>query len=207
MARKCSPGNLEPRHLGCIGFRGGTIELGSGAARKARTNPWLRLCGLRKLIPVAAELGCDQEAHSMKISTLLARKGTMVATISGQATVREAVAELRAHGIGALVVSADGEHIEGIVSERDIVRALADRQGELLDEPVSSIMTSTVFTGAPEDDTDSLMAAMTDRRIRHVPIATEGSLRGIVSIGDVVKSRIDDLEKDRRELTDYINAR
>jgi|ERR1039458_5760979 CBS domain-containing protein len=143
----------------------------------------------------------------MKISTLLARKGTSVATIAGDAAVSEAVAELRSHRIGALVVSTDGEHIEGIVSERDVVRGLADRGGELLDEPVSSIMTSTVFTCTPEDDADSLMAVMTERRIRHVPVETDGLLAGIVSIGDVVKSRIDALEKDRKELTDYITAR
>ena len=143
----------------------------------------------------------------MKISTLLASKGTSVATITGDAKISDAVAELGSHGIGALVVSADGEHIEGILSERDVVRGLAERRSELLDEPVSSIMTSTVFTCGPEDDTESLMAVMTERRIRHVPVAIDGVLRGIVSIGDVVKARIDELEKDRRELTDYINAR
>lgn len=143
----------------------------------------------------------------MKISTLLANKGTSVATITGDAKISDAVAELGSHGIGALVVSADGEHIEGILSERDVVRGLAKRRSELLDEPVRSIMTSTVFTCGPEDDTESLMAVMTERRIRHVPVAIDGVLRGIVSIGDVVKARIDELEKDRRELTDYINTR
>jgi CBS domain-containing protein len=142
----------------------------------------------------------------MKISILLARKGSSVATINGGATISDAVAELRSHKIGALVVSADGVHIEGIVSERDIVRGLADG-GALLDQPVSSIMTSTVYTSAPDDELESLMAAMTDRRIRHVPVVVDGALCGIVSIGDVVKSRIDELEKDRRELVDYINAR
>jgi len=143
----------------------------------------------------------------MKISIILARKGTSVATVPGESAVSEAVSELRTHGIGALVVSTDGEHIEGILSERDIVRGLADRGSALLDEPVSSIMTSTVFTCTPEDDAESLMAVMTDRRIRHVPVVTDGLLRGIVSIGDVVKSRIDELEKDRKELNEYITAR
>ncbi len=143
----------------------------------------------------------------MKISTLLERKGTSVATIAGVATIREAVAELQSRRIGALVVSADGEHIEGILSERDVVRGIADRGGELLEDPVNSIMTSTVFTCTPDDDTESLMAVMTDRRFRHVPVETDGLLSGIVSIGDVVKSRIDELEKDRRELTEYITAR
>ncbi|HUY20921.1 MAG TPA: CBS domain-containing protein [Acidimicrobiales bacterium] len=143
----------------------------------------------------------------MRIATLLTGKGSTVATITGDATVAAAVAELRAHGIGALVVSADGEHIDGIVSERDIVRALFDRHQALLDEPVRSIMTSAVFTCSPEDDTEALMTAMTERRIRHVPVVEDGILRGIVSIGDVVKNRITELEKDRKELVEYINAR
>jgi CBS domain-containing protein len=143
----------------------------------------------------------------MKISTLLERKGSSVTTIAGDATISEAVAELQSHRIGALVVSADGEHIEGILSERDVVRGIAERGSTLLGEPVNSIMTSTVYTCTPEDDTESLMAVMTERRFRHVPVETEGLLRGIVSIGDVVKSRIDELEKDRRELTEYITAR
>ncbi len=143
----------------------------------------------------------------MKISTLLDRKGSSVTTIAGDATISEAVAELQSHRIGALVVSTDGEHIEGILSERDVVRGIADRGSALLGEPVNSIMTSTVFTCTPEDDTESLMAVMTDRRFRHVPVETGGLLRGIVSIGDVVKARIDELERDRRELTEYITAR
>ena len=114
---------------------------------------------------------------------------------------------LRSHGIGALVVSSDGAHIDGIVSERDIVRGLAERHGALLDEPVEWIMTSTVFTCSPDDDTETLMAAMTDRRIRHVPVLDDGVLAGIVSIGDVVKHRITELEKDRKELVEYITAR
>jgi len=143
----------------------------------------------------------------VRISTLLAGKGDLVATITGDKAVAGAVAQLRAHGIGALVVSADGQHIDGIVSERDIVRALHTRQGALLDEPVRSIMTSTVFTASPEDDVESVMAAMTERRIRHVPVVSDGFLCGIISIGDVVKSRLAELEKDRKELVEYINAR
>ena len=143
----------------------------------------------------------------MKISLLLSLKGDSVATIQSGATIGEAVEQLAAHRIGALVVSRDGEHIEGILSERDIVRGLATGQDAFLDEPVASIMTSTVFTCSPEDEVETLMGVMTDRRIRHVPVVEGHSLRGIVSIGDVVKSRIGELEKDRRELVDYINAR
>jgi CBS domain-containing protein len=143
----------------------------------------------------------------VQISTLLAGKGDSVATITADMTVTTAVDELRAHGVGALVVSPDGEHIEGIVSERDIVRGLSGQLAALLAEPVRSIMTSTVFTCSPEDDVETLMAAMTERRIRHVPVVRDGILCGIISIGDVVKSRIDELEKERKELVEYINAR
>jgi CBS domain-containing protein len=143
----------------------------------------------------------------VRISALLAGKGETVATITGDLSVGGAVDELRTHGVGALVVSSDGQHIEGIVSERDIVRGLSVQHGALLDEPVRSIMTSTVFTCSPDDDVESLMAVMTERRIRHVPVVRDGILAGIVSIGDVVKIRIDELEKDRKELVEYINAR
>jgi CBS domain-containing protein len=143
----------------------------------------------------------------VRISTLLAGKGDAVATVTADTTVTGAVDALRSHGVGALVVSSDGQHIDGIVSERDIVRGLAGQLGALLSEPVSSIMTSKVFTCSPDDDVESLMAVMTERRIRHVPVVTDGVLCGIISIGDVVKSRIDELEKDRKELVEYINAR
>jgi len=142
-----------------------------------------------------------------RIASLLAGKGDSVATITADKTVTAAVDALRAHRIGALVVSSDGEHIDGIVSERDIVRGLAGERSALLDEPVGSIMTSTVFTCSPDDDVESLMAVMTQRRIRHVPVVEDGRLCGIISIGDIVKSRIDELEKDRKELVEYINGR
>ena len=130
-----------------------------------------------------------------------------MATIDGGSTIGEAVGELARHGIGALVVSADGDHIDGIISERDIVRRLAGRRGELLGDPVSSIMSTTVHTCSMDDEVETLMAIMTDRRIRHVPVVSDGSLVGVVSIGDVVKSRIGELEKDRNELVEYIQAR
>lgn len=143
----------------------------------------------------------------MQISSLLTAKGASVVTVGPTATVAEAVAELERHGIGALVVSADGVHIDGIVSERDVVRALGHAGGAVLDEPVSSIMTAQVLTCSPENDVESLMSVMTDNRVRHVPVVVDGSLQGLVSIGDVVKSRIGELEKDRQELVEYITAR
>jgi CBS domain-containing protein len=143
----------------------------------------------------------------VRISTLLAGKGDSVATITADTTVTGAVDALREHGVGALVVSSDGKHIDGIVSERDIVRGLSGQLGALLAEPVRNIMTAKVFTVSPDDDVESLMAVMTERRIRHVPVVCDEILCGIISIGDVVKSRIDELEKDRKELVEYINAR
>ncbi|MGO9559844.1 MAG: CBS domain-containing protein [Acidimicrobiales bacterium] len=143
----------------------------------------------------------------MRIANLLASKGSVVATIRPDAAIGDAVASLAEHGIGALVVSRDGEHIDGILSERDVVRGLHDQESGFLTQPVSSIMSSTVYTCSPSDDTDSLMATMTDRRVRHVPVVEDGVLAGIVSIGDIVKTRIGELEKDRKELVDYINAR
>jgi CBS domain-containing protein len=143
----------------------------------------------------------------VRISNLLAAKGDSVATIGPDATVAGVVAELARHGIGALVVSSDGAHIEGIVSERDVVRRLNQVGGTLLDQPVSSIMTPTVRTCSPDDDVESLIVTMTEHRIRHVPVVSNGGLAGIVSIGDVVKSRMDELEQDRKALFNYINGR
>jgi len=143
----------------------------------------------------------------VRISKLLSTKGSSVATVSPEMTVSDAVAELRAHGVGALVVSTDGQQIEGILSERDVVRALTDRAGALLGDPVSTIMSLTVTTCSPDDEVESLMSTMTNKRIRHVPVVQAGVLCGIISIGDVVKERIEELEKHRNELVDYINAR
>lgn len=143
----------------------------------------------------------------MRISTLLADKGASVATIRGNATVAEAVRQLSHHSVGALVVSSDGATIEGIVSERDVVRRMNDLGGAVVGELVASIMSSTVCTCSPDDDTESLMRIMTEHRIRHVPVVKDGQLAGIVSIGDVVKSRIGELERNRNELIEYITAR
>ena len=142
-----------------------------------------------------------------RVAALLAAKGSDVGTIGPTATVADMVGELARRGIGALVVSADGARIDGIVSERDVVRRMATYRGDLGTEPVSDIMSTTVYTCAPDDTVDGLMATMTEHRVRHVPVVSDGVLHGIVSIGDVVKSRIDDLERDRRELEEYITAR
>jgi CBS domain-containing protein len=143
----------------------------------------------------------------MRISSLLEQKGSSVATIAGDATVADAAAEMTRLSIGALVVSHDGMHIEGIVSERDIVWRLPTLNEALLREPVSSIMSTTVHTCTPDDDTELLMTTMTERRVRHVPVVRDDELVGMVSIGDVVKVRIGELERDRKELVEYITAR
>ena len=112
-------------------------------------------------------------------------------------TAADAVAELCRLRIGALVVSGDGVHIEGMVSEQDIVRRLNDLKGRLVDEPVSMIMSRTVHACKPEDDILALMSLTAEHRVRHVPVVREGVLCGIVSIRDVVKGKMDDLERDR----------
>ena len=143
----------------------------------------------------------------MRIDAVLQQKGQAVASIRPEADVREALAELARHGIGALVVCSDGRTPEGMISERDVVRAL-DRSGAgILDSPVSSIMSTDLQTCSPDDEVETLMAIMTRYRIRHVPVLREGALAGIVSIGDVVKNRMDELEEDRKALVDFIYAR
>jgi CBS domain-containing protein len=142
----------------------------------------------------------------MRITEILRKKGGEVATIPPDATVRRLLATLAEHNIGAVVVSGNGTTIEGIVSERDVVRRLNDRGAELLDGPVSSIMTVQVRTCSPDDNVEDLRATMTDHRIRHVPVVKDGGLVGIVSIGDVVKSAISELESEREHLVGYIQS-
>jgi CBS domain-containing protein len=142
----------------------------------------------------------------VRISGLLRDKGDFVATVAPEATVSEVLAGLAEHGVGALVVTEDGNRIVGIVSERDIVRALHQRGTPVLSEPVATVMTAEVSTCGPDDPVDSLMALMTERRIRHVPVVADGALVGIVSIGDVVKHRVHDLEDENLKLVEYIQT-
>jgi CBS domain-containing protein len=142
----------------------------------------------------------------MQVNDILNRKGTMVATVAPERPVSEVLEVLREHDIGALVVSDDGTSIQGIVSERDIVRRLATAPAGLGDLTVAEVMTSPVRTCSPEDTLDQLMAEMTEHRIRHLPCASDGQLCGIISIGDVVKSRIVELEEETRHLQTYISG-
>lgn len=141
----------------------------------------------------------------MHIKDVLQRKGGTVVTISPDATVTDLVRVLGEHNIGAVVVSSDGSSVEGIVSERDVVRELARSQGALT-FAVSTIMTREVSSCTPGATIDELMLLMTEQRIRHVPVVVEGQLTGIVSIGDVVKIRIGELEFEREQLSTYIRS-
>ena len=141
----------------------------------------------------------------MQISQLLRHKGREVATITASESVRAAIGLLAEKGIGALVVSPDGRHVEGIVSERDVARGLHDHGAGLLAEPVSSLMTAQVHTCPPTASVHDLARTMTDHRVRHVPVVDDdGALLGIVSIGDVVKARLDELEDEQKHMVDYI---
>src|SRR5215218_3039929 len=126
---------------------------------------------------------------SMKIAEIVRSKGRNVATVHPEQTVRSAVREMKHWGIGALVVTKDGQHLSGIVSERDVVRALVDAP-DVLDQRVADIMTTSVVTCSPDDSVTHAMALMTQRRHRHLPVVVDGELAGIVSIGDLVKARL-----------------
>jgi len=139
----------------------------------------------------------------MLIADILRRKGSDVVTISPDAPVSEMVASLAEHKIGALVVVQDGGTV-GIVSERDVVRRLHRTGAQVLELPVSELMTTDVISCEPTDTVDAIGSAMTDRRIRHMPVLAKGELAGIVTIGDVVAARIADLEQTRGQLESYI---
>jgi CBS domain-containing protein len=143
----------------------------------------------------------------MKIRDVLQAKGSAVEVIGPDAPLGEVVARLGEKRIGALVVTDDTGDVAGIVSERDVVRSLAADGADALSRPVREIMSTPVTTCSMDDDVVSLMSLMTDRRIRHVPVVDGARLAGIVSIGDVVKSRVDQLEQDRKELLEYVSAR
>nr|WP_062330262.1 CBS domain-containing protein [Herbidospora sakaeratensis] len=142
----------------------------------------------------------------MLIGTIVQGKGAHVVTVPPDASVTDLLSLLAEHNIGAVVVSADGQTIAGIVSERDVVRHLHMRGGAVLGEPVSSIMTVEVRTCGPDENVDDLRKTMTVHRFRHVPVVQDGRLIGIVSIGDVVKSAIEELETERAHLVGYLHG-
>jgi len=141
----------------------------------------------------------------MRIGEIIKAKASQdIVTIAPDAGVRELIAKLAEHNIGALIVSSDGQSLDGIVSERDVVRRLHS-DGTVINNVVSAIMTDVVETCAPEDDLDAVMHTMTERRFRHIPVVQGGALVGIISIGDVVKHQIGQLEFERDQLDGYIH--
>jgi CBS domain-containing protein len=140
----------------------------------------------------------------MNVETILRNKGSSVATIRPDEIVGAAVAALISGNIGALVVSEDGESVDGIISERDIVHALARHGAGLLSLGVAEVMTRPVVTCDPTESVGELMAEMTNRRIRHLPVVQDGRLCGIVSIGDLVKNRLDEIEFEANSMRSFI---
>ena len=144
----------------------------------------------------------------MNVQSIIGGKSPVVATITQTSTLRQAIDQLTERRIGALVVSGDGRKIEGIISERDIVRAASTSGPTALDGSVGSVMSTDVVTCSAGDGVDRLMALMTERRIRHLPVVDErGQLAGIVSIGDVVKARLSELEQENHALAEYLTGR
>lgn len=143
---------------------------------------------------------------TVQVRDLLRHKGRGVATVSPEVTVADLLSRLAENNVGAMVVTSESGSVRGIVSERDVVRAMHRKGSGLLTETVSSIMTSEVTTTTPDDSVESLARIMTESRIRHLPVIEDGRLAGIVSIGDVVKNRIDQLESERESLIGYIQS-
>ena len=141
----------------------------------------------------------------MLVSQILRSKGDTVFTVTPGETIAAVAALLNSRRVGALVVL-DAERVVGIVSERDVVRGLAEGGAAALQTPVSSIMTKDVLFAQPGETVDSLLGRMTDRRIRHLPVCQKDRLVGIVSIGDLVKSKISEIETEAQTLKSYIAA-
>lgn len=141
----------------------------------------------------------------MRIGEIVRSKPSQdVVTIAPDAGVRDLVAKLAEYNIGALIVSSDGTSLDGIVSERDVVRHMHS-DGTVINNVVSAIMTEVVETCSLDDDLDDVMQTMTERRFRHIPVVQDGTLVGIISIGDVVKYKIGQLQFERDQLDGYIH--
>lgn len=143
----------------------------------------------------------------MRISEVIQRKGSHVVTVAPDVSITDLLALLAEHGIGAVVVSADGgETVAGIVSERDVVRAIHEQGRDVLGQAVTAIMTTDVQTCAPDEELGALALRMTEHRVRHFPVVEDGHLVAIVSIGDVVKNRLDELQDERNALVHYVQG-
>jgi len=140
----------------------------------------------------------------MLIADILREKGAHVETTTSRTLLKDAIKMLASQRIGALLVSEDGRSIDGILSERDVVRALADESVEFSSHKVADLMTRGVFTCGPEDTIASVMELMDEKRIRHVPVTVNDVLAGVVSVRDIVNARLQEAEMERKELTNYI---
>jgi CBS domain-containing protein len=145
--------------------------------------------------------------QNVKVADILRVKGSKVATVSATATVVTLVHRLKLERVGAMIVSGDGRSIEGIVSERDVAWGLAEHGADLLYMQIADLMTRSVITCSPEDSIASIARIMTERRLRHLPVQLNGELVGVVSIGDVVKHRLDEMQLETNVLRDYATAR
>ena len=143
----------------------------------------------------------------MNVDGILRAKGAAVVTIRPDATIADLVRGLREERIGAMVVSEDGRSVQGIISERDVVRGLAERGTRIMTAPVADLMTRDVVSCTPRDTVKQVMAEMTRRRVRHLPVVADGVLSGIVSIGDVVKNRLEEMETETNVLREAYIAR
>jgi CBS domain-containing protein len=140
----------------------------------------------------------------MNVAAILKQKGRAVTTASPSTTLLDVVGKLAAKRIGAIVIVGARGEVSGIISERDIVRALSEQGPDCLKRPASESMTRQVVTCQETDTLDELMAMMTARRFRHLPVVTDGALVGIISIGDVVKDHVAEVEMEATAMRDYI---
>ncbi|MFG1202139.1 CBS domain-containing protein [Xanthobacter aminoxidans] len=140
----------------------------------------------------------------MSVTVILSRKGNDIVTLSPDATLGDAVASLARNRIGAIVVTNGDMGVEGIISERDVVRLIGERGVDVLNEPLAGLMTKAVVTCAPDETVPQIMERMTRGRFRHVPVVSGGKVVGIISIGDVVKYRVEEMERESAQLRDYI---
>jgi CBS domain-containing protein len=147
-----------------------------------------------------------REDGSVRVADVLKRKGATVATLAESASVRDLIGVLVDRGIGSVVVLSHAGSVAGLVSERDVVSRLHEAPEQLLEQPIRVIMNVDVVVCGPMDSVDSVLQTMTERRIRHVPVLQDGRLVGLVSIGDLVKSRIDDLSHERDQMSAYIRG-
>lgn len=140
----------------------------------------------------------------MTVSAILNLKGSDIVTIAQDASLGDAVARLAEQRIGAIVVTDSDRTVQGIISERDVVRLIGERGVGVLEEPLGTLMTRTVVTCTPDETIPVIMERMTRGRFRHVPVVANGRLAGIISIGDVVKFRVEEMERESAQLRDYI---